>query len=368
MPRVTNKEFISAMIADPKTPQTLKSALQGVDLANMENVCSIITGMDDVYNAFVNTLVNRCVATRFFNKVYENPLKMLHGGDMPFGSSIQQIFVQMGERKGFYTNFDESGNMEKDLFGKRLPKIEEDVIQENYAYKYKVTVSMQELKKAFMNDAGLSTMAINLINSNIDTAENDEYLDMKGLLCKETADVTELTSSSNATGTKYEKGVIFQIADDDELKNSAIVKLSKEWTPKDVCETVRALAGEMKFKSNKYNLAKVTTFSKKDELVFVTTPKISAKIDVNVIAQAFNVSSTDVNIRTIEIDSFPQVNGDNVLGVVMDKWLIQSFDIVNMATTQNNANNLWTNYFLHKQGVRALCKFAQCCVITDGNN
>ena len=363
----TNKEFLTALVNDPKTPQTVKSALKGVDLADMETVFNTITSMDDVHNAFIKTLVNRCVATRFFQKVYENPLKMLHHGKLGFGDSVQQVFVKMGQRKGFYTNFDEGGSPEKNLIGKRVPDVEVDVIKQNFAHKYKVSVSFEELQKAFMNEGGLSQMASGLINSNIDTAETDEYEDMKGLLIRETAETKEITDPSNAEGHKYDKGVIFQINDDPTLKKTAIARLGKQYTPHMICEKVRELSGKMKFKSENYNLAKVKTFSRKEELIFVTTPTISAKIDVNVLAQAFNVSSADVNIRTIEIDSFPKLGDDNVLGIVMDKWLIQAFDIINMAKTFDVGSELYTNYFLHRQGIMALCKFAQCCVITDGD-
>ncbi len=368
MANVTNKQFITALINEPKTSQTVKTALQGVNLDDMEDVYNRLTGMDDVRNAFISDLMNRCVASKFFQKVYENPLKMLHHGLLGFGDSIQQIFVNMGQRKGFYTNFDTSnGSPEKDLIGKRVPNVEVDVIKQNFAHKYKVSVSMLELRKAFMNEGGLSSMTSALINSNIDGAETDEYEDMKGLLTRAEAETKAITDPTNEEGHKYEKGVIYQILDTTSpIKNKAVRRLGKSYTPQEICQAVREVAGTMKFKSSDYNLAGVNTFSRKEELIFITTPSISAKIDVQVLAQAFNVSSAEVNIRTIEIDSLPTVGAETVLGVVMDKWLIQVFDIINTSEQFRNADGLYTNYFLHKQGIMALCKFAQCCLITDG--
>lgn len=366
MALVRNKEFIQAMLKDPKTSQTVKTALKDVNLDDMELVFNTLTEMDDVRNAWISDLVNRCVSTRFFQKVYENPLKMLHHGMLGFGDSIQQIFVKMGQRKGFYTNFDDSnGSPEKDLIGKRVPDVEVDIIKQNFAHRYKVSVSIEELRKAFMNEGGLQSMASGLINSNMDSAETDEFEDMKGLLIRKDVETKPITDPTNKEGHKYEKGVVYQVLEGD-LKNKAVRRLGKSYTPSMICETVREVAGTMRFKTDKYNLAQVKTFSRKEELVFVTTPQISAKIDVQVLAQAFNVSSADVNIRTIEIDELPTVGNETVLGIVMDKWLIQAFDMINMAEQFKNGAGLYVNYFLHKQGIMALCKFAQVCLITDG--
>lgn len=48
MALVRNKEFIQAMLKDPKTSQTVKTALKDVNLDDMELVFNTLTGMDDV--------------------------------------------------------------------------------------------------------------------------------------------------------------------------------------------------------------------------------------------------------------------------------------------------------------------------------
>ena len=79
----------------------------------------------------------------------------------------------------------------------------------------------------------------------------------------------------------------------------------------------------------------------------------------------------DIEFRTIIIDELPknlmsngQSKGD-VIGVLADKNLIQAWDIINTSKTFDNGDALYTNYFLHKQGIMNMCKFANCLVFTN---
>lgn len=358
---LTNKQIVDSVIAE-SSPVT-KQAFASVNTSDNQQVYNVLNTFEAVKNEFITTLVNRCVKTQFFSKVYENPLRMLHNGLLPFGSSIQQIFVEFGERKGFQDHFDENGSAEKDLIGKRVPTVDVDYITQNFAHKYKVSVSDLQLKTAFLSDTGLQSLITQLINNNISTANRDEYLDMKGILTRETPETKD--------GHVYDKGVIYQIAEDSEINQTAIIKAGVD--PRSLCEKLRTFAKKLIFASAKYNLAKVETFSDNTDLVFFTTPEMSAKVDVNVIAQAFNVSSTDINVRTIIVDELPKnltvnsVNVGNVTGVLADKYLIQAWDIINTSRSFDNGDALYTNYFLHKQGIMTFCKFAQCVIFTDGN-
>ena len=368
MARVKNKELIDATIQE-MTPSS-QAVFNSVDTSRSEEVYRTLTTYKQVQNEFIDTLINRVVLTNFKDKVYDNKLKMLKRGEVPFGHSIQDIFVEQGERKGFRQNFDASGSPEKNLLGKRVPKVHVNYIYKNFEYKYKVSVSAVDLKNAFMNDTGLSTMAERLILSNLNGAYIDEYRDMVKLL-----DNKNQEQSYSESGTKYDYGLIQQIAKNSTTKSNAIIKCGQD--PKMLCEKIRAWAGKLQFPSKKYNLAGVETWTRAEDLVFFTTPEISAKIDVNVLAFAFNVSSADVRIRTIEIDHLPN-NTDmfigssdtgygDVIGVLADRDVIQNWTTYWGNGEFHNPDNLMTNHFLHHQGINALCPFGQAIVFTNGS-
>lgn len=368
----TNDKIFKAMMNEGSP--ALKSSLTELDKEgrlNSENVYKLISDFPTLKNEFLDSLVNRCVKTQFFTKTYNNRLKMLHNGMLGFGDSIQQVYTDMGKRKGFYEHFEKQGDFssgasaENDLIGKRVPDISTAYITQNFEHKYKVTIAKQLIRKAFLSETGLSRMVADLINSNLNGAYRDEYRDMLGILTRPTAETTV------TEGHKYEQGLIWQYAKDSTLCDTAIIPCGSD--PKKYAEVVRTYAEKLTFDSDKYNLAKITTWSDTQDYIHITTPENNARIDVNVIASAFNVSATDIKIRTIIVDELPKnltkadgtTSLGNVLGIVADKNIIQAWDIINETDDFKNANELTINYFLHKQGIMSSCKFCNMVVLTD---
>ena len=127
------------------------------------------------------------------------------------------------------------------------------------------------------------------------------------------------------------------------------------------------------------NSAKVLTWSNPEDLVFITTPEMVAKLDVQVLAQAFNVSLAELNVRTVIVDELPsQVCDSNtalgtgvapkaatVCGILMDKAFIVAKDTINQTETMRIANHMRTNMWYHKQGIMSTCYFANYVIIAE---
>ena len=90
-------------------------------------------------NAFINTLTNRIGKSLFFDKVFNNPYKMFHKGMLPFGKSVEQLFVEMAEQKNFADHFTGSTTQEGDLIRAVPPSVKVDYISQNYQYKFKTS-------------------------------------------------------------------------------------------------------------------------------------------------------------------------------------------------------------------------------------
>ena len=145
----------------------------------------ILTALGDYpssKNEFIQALTNKVVKTVFYSKVFNNPLRMLHRGNLPYGYSIENIFVEMASKKGMRQNFDGSTTPEGDLIRKQEAKVIVKYAEKNFEYKYKVSISEAQLRTAFLNPDGLSNMISQLVSSEISAAYFDEYEDMKGLL------------------------------------------------------------------------------------------------------------------------------------------------------------------------------------------
>ena len=133
-------------------------------IASGMNVIDVLDQYPTFKNEFINTLTNQVMKTVFYSKVFENPLKMLHGGMLEYGESIEQLFVEMAEIKGFYEN--EGGDEVKDLISQKASSVHTLYVTKNFEYKSKVTISDQMLKRAFRSRDGLSQL-INQLTSSI---------------------------------------------------------------------------------------------------------------------------------------------------------------------------------------------------------
>lgn len=362
---ITNKQLIASMMKEMSTEFKSRVNLQAM---TDREVYELITDYPTLQNEFISTLTNKVIKTTFYSKVFENPLRMLHRGKWRFGDSMEQIFVDMAEKKGFHEHFDGSTSDCEDLINVQKPKVHVNYITMNYKYKYKVTISEEQMETAFYNEYGLSEMVSQILASLTSGCYQDEFQDTKALLV------------AVANGQKLiedrKTGLLKALPlKDTEVSSPLHLEEIEEFetNPKILAEKIRALTGRLTFASSKYNMSGVTQWSRKDRLILLTTPEIVAKLDVNVLADAFNVSKSELNIRTILIDELPgtflKELGQNKLskrtcyGFLFDEDFLQIYDrLLKMAQFGNGAN-LTVNHFLHKHGMFANCYFANAMAI-----
>lgn len=363
MSTVKNKDLLNSM------RETMSQEYQGrvskVAEGTGIEVLNTLNDYPTLKNEFLDVLTNKVIKSQFYSKVFENPLKMFHRGSIPYGSSIEQLFVEMAEKKGFREHFNGSTSVESDLIGVQKPSILAKYITKNFEYKYKVTISEEQLRTAFMNSTGLSELISQIMSSLTSGAYFDEFNDMKKLLeiaCKHQKYVIDKN-----TGL----GKVVALNDSEAGKMKTVDVDDVNTNPKHLSETLRALAGRLTFPSKAYNMAGVNQWSKREDLVFITTPEIIAKLDVNVLAEAFNVSKAEINTRTVVVDELPTTyhNGTNAdtamecYGLLIDKDFLQIYDTIMTMRKFDNGANLTVNHFLHKQGMLANCYFANSIII-----
>ena len=346
----------------------LQERLGDMDLRDGAEVYGVLKDYPTTKNEFINTLTNKIVGSKTYSKIYENQLRMLHKGMLDYGVGLEQLFVEMAESKGFLENFDGSSSDEADLIRKAEASVKAMYIERNYRLKYKTSVSEQQLKGAFLNQNGLGNLINQLTARNASSAEFKEFNMMKDIL-KSSASLAQLAEDETGDLKLSETAIPATIA------KQTIHTISvgdfgtdgNEWA-KNFAETVRATAGRLKFPSTKYNLAGVNTWSNQDELVLITTPEVAARLDVRVLAQAFNVSEAELDIRVILVDELPTsfstgagtVGGaeKECYGILMDASHIQAYDTLVDSGNFYNPAQLVTNLFLHRQGIMAQCLFA----------
>lgn len=378
MAKMNNEQIIKAV--SQELTSDIAEQIEGKSSVELLNV---FDDFPNVKNAFINTLTNKVAKSVIFSKIFNNPLKELKKGKVEYGESIEELFVQMAMSKNFGEHWDDSTTPEGDLIRKLKPKVTALYCTVNFDKKYKTTVMDKQLRKAFVNEYGLSNLVMQIVSSITSQAEYQEFLATKGVMLNL---VAECKNKSLDAEHKTES--------DASLPIGTVVKqtpyIRQATTAKDLVQGIREEVGNMKFPSNKYNLAKELNWVNPEDLVLMTTPSVNADIDVNVLASAFNVSSTDVTTRTILVDEMPKgifkstnalvdkkpydlssgntISCDttkNVKAILFDKDLLQIWDTYQATGTFYNAEGNYTNHFANREGIFAVCSFANMVVFYE---
>ena len=309
---------------------------------NLAEVTQAILEYPSNKNEFIEVLTNRVSKTKFANKLYNNPYAMLKKGTLPYGESIEMVFVDLIKAKGFSENFGDSEVAS--LIGKEaVDNVKVEYYSENIRNKYKMTISNQQLKKAFMSEDGLHKLVNMMMVAPLNSAQYDEFIAMKKLI--NTIEMASVNISGYSALTDLEKA-------------KQLTKLIKEQMYK------------FQFLGKGYNKQGVNTFCNPQDVVIFVKPEVKANIDVELLASAFHMDKAEVDGRLLLIDSFTKDNGSGTevedtetLCIVADKDLIQYYDTLNETESFRNADRLTTNIFHHRWAVAYGCGFVNALKI-----
>lgn len=291
---------------------------------NCEDLRMVFIDEDNisVANEFMSTLLNKCVKTVVIAKQFSNPLKALKKGKKPLGDTVEEIYVNF--LKG--SVYDPEG---KELLSRTLPDVKTVYHRMNYKMKYKVTVNQTELSKAFMSYDALEKFISNIIASLHNSAELDEFINMKQIVAS--------AIEQNAMKT-------IEIAD----------PALSEANAKDFITAVKTISGLMVFPAEAYNgylnvqttdTKPITTFSRYSEQVLILDTATNTKVAVDVLASTFNMSVAEFNeTKKIVIDTFPD---PDVRAVIVDEQFFQIFDDAIFFKAFENPDGMYNNYWLH---------------------
>ena len=282
-----------------------------------------------VANDFMNMLIQRIVSTSFDIRRFRNPLRILEGDEMPVGFTNQDIYVNPAKGRKYNVND----------FAGLLQKYEADVKVQytsiNMDLQYPVTTTRHDLKKAFTSWSDLNRFIDGIVNSLYNGAYINEFQFTKGVIAgayKQNAAPIEIISVPST---------------DDEMKS--------------LVASLREIYLNMQLPSQNYNAwglvggygNPVTMWTNPEDIVIIIKNSLRSKLDVNVLASAFNIDKADLLGRVISVDNFDifdeegtkVYDGSKIVGFIGDRrW----FRIVTQDESIDefyNANNrTWQTY------------------------
>lgn len=291
-------------------------------------------------NEFMDALVNRIGRVIGRNYTWTNPLGEFKEG-LIFGDTVEEY--QVGLLKAHSYNSD-ADYMEKAIFGQEIPEsksIFHKINRENY---YKITINDAMLRRAFLEESGLSTFISQMMSAPVTSDNLDEFMLM-----------TQLIPEYEKHGRGFFKikapDLITGVPSADDARES-LVKL-------------RALAGNLRFISTKYNAAEMPVFANPEDLILIATPEYFARIDVQALAAAFNIDYARFNARNIMIPE-ERMGIPGAQAILTTKDFFRIYDTLIENRSVMNPVGLYNNYFYHHHQIISTSLFAPAIMLTNG--
>lgn len=349
MPRKPQVKQLTASAADilntirsnaSEEYKNLVSPANAKDINSLRQIGQVMQSYTPIANEFINALVNRIGWVLIQSKMYSNPWSIFKRGLMEYGETVEDVFVNIA--KPFQFNPERAENT---VFKRQLPDVRAVFHTMNYQVFYKVTVSNDQLRQAFLSWNGITELIGYIIDSLVTANEYDEFLMMKYLIAVSILDGKFYSQTVDAPAT----GSYPNIAAD-----------------------IKGVSNLLTFMSGQYNAAGVKTFTSKNDQYLILNSKFDAKLDVDVLAVSFNMDKAEFLGHKILVDSFGSIDmarlneiyeGDTskyrqftdaelealdaIPGIIVDRnwWMV--FDNFYNMTQQYNGEGLYWNYWLH---------------------
>lgn len=330
----------------------------GTSLDSIRDVGKVIMDSVPLQNEFLNALVNRIGRVLLASKSYDNPWSMFKRGTLDMGETVEEVFVNIA--KPF--EFDPEASV-TDVFKREIPDVRAAFHVLNYRKFYKVTVSQDQLRQAFLSMDGVTELVGKIVDSMYTSAAYDEFLVMKYMLAKHILN--------------------------GQIRPVTVPTVSKANMP-DIVSVIKGVSNDLTFMSTEYNLAGVSTFTNKEDQYFILNSKFDATMDVEVLAAAFNMDRAEFAGHRVLVDSFGKLNVerlnalfngvsdytaltpeelkalDEVPAVLVDRdWFMILDNMFNLTDTYNGQGLYW-NYCYHTWKTFSVSPFANAASFVPG--
>lgn len=328
------------------------------DADSIRTIGAIIMDNPALQNEFLNALVNRIGLTLITSKMYENPWAKFKRGKLDFGETIEEIFVNLIKAQTFDPEVAES-----EIFKREKPDVRSAFHIMNYQKFYKVTVSEDQLRQAFLSWTGITDLISKTIESAITSANYDEFQTMKYMVAR-----------------KILEGRLYPVEIPSVSASNA----------KSIVTNIKGFSNDIEFLSNKFNIAGVYNYSKKSSQYLIVNSKFDALIDVEVLASAFNMSKAEFMGHKVLVDGFGNLDNarlaelfkddptykaltdaektavDAIPAILIDENWFMIYDNLETMREAENGQGLYRNYWYHVWKTFSVSPFANGAMMIAG--
>lgn len=287
---------------------------------------------NDLFNQF-SGLLNGLMGTYVESKLFENPLRVLKKPAAQWGNTERHVAVKYLQAHSYKVDDETLLKLEKPEFVEWFYSVSEP-------RRYEFSWSRYELMRVFAEPDGYGFDA--LLSATLTQMYSSDNYDEMNLM------IQTFAEADARMGGLYRENL-----------SAAPTDLA---TSKELLTKVRAIAGRMKFPTMNYNHIPVPVFESGDTLVFWVTPEVDAVLDVQALAELFNVDRAEVRYRKIIIPEFPI---PNVYAALTSEDFIYARDVwYGVEPAFYNPANLTYKYYLHHAQMVGCNPAANCVLFT----
>lgn len=325
------------------------------DAESVKAIGAVIMDNVNLQNEFLNALINRIARVVVTSKSYENPWNMFKKGFIEMGETVEEIFIDLIKPFQY-----DPAVAENELFKREKPDVKSAFHYINYQKFYKVTIERQTLRKAFLTYDGVTDLISDITKQLYTSMNYDEFQSMKYMLA-----VALLSGFFKASPV-----------DTDTADAGAIA--------------FKSTSDLFTFMNTDYNPVGVHTLTEKNDQYLIVNSLYNAKMDVETLATAFNMSKAEFMGHRVVVDSFGKLDTerlavlfaddpnyieigkddlnslDTIPAVLVDKNWFQIYDNLLQFTDVENAQGLYWNYFLHAWKTFSVSPFSQAVAFVSG--
>lgn len=290
-------------------------------------------------NEFLDYILNRIARVYVSSTLYDNPWAFLKRGVLELGEFIEDIFVDLCDPHDYNPEV-----AEEQVLRREKPNVYATVYAMNYQKFYKQTIQTADLRQAFLSWEGISDLVAKISTAMYTSANYDEYVSTKWMLAR-------LILDGRIRADKI----------------PAVTNANMD----EIAETLRSSSSDLTFMSTNYNRAHVHAYTDFDDQYLFISTAFEAKMDVQVLASAFNMSRADFLAKRVLVDGFGNLDIDRLTklfgdsdgftpptkdeldalnqipAILVDKDYIQIYDNLVEFGSIINPQGLYENMFLH---------------------
>lgn len=328
-----------------------------------------VTGSGAYKELFWGLLINRIALTVISGREFKNKLAQFRKGKLSLGDVVQNVWVGLVTPEGWTSDVAHPG----DVYKTNKPDAKVSMSAVNCKLSYEVTTNDTELGYAFVQENGLYSLVSKIVERLITSEQTDDYIMMKWVIAKNliaNPDAIVALNGAIANAEAADKAVI----------------------------AMKTVVNDYPFMKTQYNEAHVPAPCPVDEIIFMTTSKSRASLDVLSLAKAFNITYDQFLGQEVQIDefSFDEFSLDRlyklldeqvalglipaytkftdtelaqlgqIVSAVIDKDWFMSFDKVYEMNSIYDPKHLNNNTFLTIHRIYSYNPFANMTYFTEG--